>query len=84
MEYITSNETTNIYNKNFEFINNSFTQTATRGTCFKKDKINIWICDGELMTDKPIKNFNRYNLLKAQILSGNDNKKLLKEIKTYE
>ena len=54
MDTITNtNDIYNIYLKNYEHINKSFKQKSRAyGTLFEIEMINLWICDGELITDK--------------------------------
>lgn len=65
MDTITNtNDIYNIYLKNYEHINKSFKQkNRAYGTIFEKEMVNLWICDGELITKncskiKPMEHFN--------------------------
>ncbi len=61
---INANDTYEIYLNNYEYINKSFKQkNKAYGTLFEKEMVNLWICDGELVTKncKKIKPSDHFN-----------------------
>jgi hypothetical protein len=57
-----------IYINNFEFINKSFKRkNKNYGTSFEEKMLNLWICNGELMTNKPIKNYKDFENIKLRV-----------------
>lgn len=54
--------TNDIYINNFEYINKSFKRKSRAyGTHFEKEMVDIWICGGELMTDKLKRNSSNFS-----------------------
>lgn len=58
----------NIYNNNYEYINNNFIQkNRAYGTLFEKNMVNLWICGGDLVTNKIKKNNLKYENITLRI-----------------
>ncbi len=56
-----NNDIYNIYLENYEHINKSFKQKSRAyGTLFERKMINLWLCDGELMTNKTNINIHKH------------------------
>ena len=63
--------TTDIYINNLEYINKSFKRkNRAYGTYFEKEMVNIWLCGGELMTNKFKKNSSKCSNMTIRLNIG--------------